>query len=341
MLARTVRTLLLGGLGLAAIAGAIPFSARAVAAQPAAKGAKASAPATGEMKTRDLRAESGGLKLRLVEKFRTGNEESWKQNGKVILLVHGATWASRCTFDPDPEHGYSLMETLADQGYDVFSVDLHGYGKSEASEEDATEAQTAWKDIDAAVEFIRSFRWVEKVHLLGYQWGSHPVLLYATQKPQKINRLVLLGARWKHVEFTGTIAPGPVRTLGQQASLLKPDDGDLDQEFVRRRAQVCRAESVQAPNGALRDLSRPSGIEPPKIKCPLLLIQGERDGSPEIVADRLNLLRDLGSREKWFVSLKGLGKYALVERNHQRFDQAVLSFLDQAAAQGSAPAAQP
>lgn len=324
--ARTCGSRFAGVVACLGLLGALAGTAGA-AGQPAKAPAK-TAPA-GELKTRDLRAESGGLKLRLVEKFRAGNEESWKQNGKVILLVHGATWASRCTFDPDPEHGYSLMETLADAGYDVFSVDLHGYGKSEASEEDASDAQSAWKDIDAAVEFIRSFRWVEKVHLLGYQWGSQPVLLYATQKPQKINRLVLLGSRWKYVDGSVNAAPGPMRTLGQQASLLKPDDGDLDQEFVRRRAQVCRSESTQAPNGALRDLTKPSPIEPGKIKSPLLLIQGERDGSPEQISDRLNLLRELGSREKWFVSLKGMGKFALIERGHQRFDQALLSFLEQ------------
>ena len=106
-------------------------------------------------------AEREGLKLKLYEKWRAGNEESWKQNGKVILLVHGATWASRCTFDPDPDHGYSMMEMLADAGYDVFAVDLHGYGRSERSDSDWTDSQSAAKDVEAAVEFIRALRWVE------------------------------------------------------------------------------------------------------------------------------------------------------------------------------------
>ena len=42
---------------------------------------------------------------------------------KVLLLIHGGTWASRCTFDPDPDHGYSMMEMLADAGYDAFALD--------------------------------------------------------------------------------------------------------------------------------------------------------------------------------------------------------------------------
>jgi pimeloyl-ACP methyl ester carboxylesterase len=110
---------------------------------------------------------------------------------------------------------------------------------------------------------------------------------------------------------------------------LKPEDGDLDPEFVRRRAQVCRAESSVAPNGALRDLSRPSTVDPSKIKMPTLIIQGERDGTPDLFADRVEFFHELGTPAKWYAYLPGLAKYAPIERIHSRFDQALLSFLDQ------------
>jgi pimeloyl-ACP methyl ester carboxylesterase len=286
-------------------------------------------PGTREIRSRELMAERDGLKLKLYEKFRVGNEESWKQNGKVILLVHGATWASRCTFDPDPEHGYSMMEMLADAGYDVFALDLHGYGKSERSDADWTDSVSASRDIEAAVEFIRALRWVERLHVLGYQWGAQPAAMYTISKPNKVARLALFGLRWRQVDKGAQPPAGPLRTLGQQASLLKPEDGDLDPEFVRRRAQVCRAESQVAPNGALRDLSRQSTIDPNKIKVPTLIIQGERDGSPDQFHDRVDFFHELGTAAKWYAYLPGLGKYAPIERTHARFDQALVSFLDQ------------
>lgn len=282
-----------------------------------------------EIKSRELLAErTDGIKLKLYEKWRAGSEESWKQNGKVILLVHGATWASKCTFDPDPEHGYSLMETLADAGYDVFAVDLHGYGRSERIDNDWTDAQSAAKDVEAAVEFIRALRWVERVHLFGYQWGAQPAALFAVQKPHKVARLALLGMRYKLTEKQGQPPVSPLRALGQQAALLKPEDGDLDPEFVRRRAQVCRAESQQAPNGAVRDLYKLSPVEPVKLKVPTLIIQGERDGSSENFGDRVQFFQELSAAAKWYTHLPGLGKYAPIERTHARFDQALISFLD-------------
>ncbi len=282
-----------------------------------------------EIRSRELMAEREGLKLKLYEKYRVGYEDTWKQNGKVILLVHGATWASRCTFDPDADHGYSMMEMLADAGFDVFALDLHGYGKSERNDADWSDSTSSVKDIEAAVEFIRALRWVERVHLFGYQWGTQPVAQFASAKPNKVARMALLGMRWKHVDYTGPAPVGSLRTLGQQAALLKPEDGDLDPEFVRRRAQVCRAESQTAPNGALRDLARMSPVEPSKIKVPTLIIQGEHDGSPEQFADRVEFFHELGTSAKWYAYLQGLAKYAPIERNHARFDQALLSFLEQ------------
>lgn len=43
--------------------------------------------------------------------------------------MHGATYPSSVTFD-FPIDGKSMMDLLAEQGFDVFAVDLLGYGKS-------------------------------------------------------------------------------------------------------------------------------------------------------------------------------------------------------------------
>jgi pimeloyl-ACP methyl ester carboxylesterase len=91
-----------------------------------------------KLKSKEHTTERGGLKLALTERWKAGEESKWKTNGKVVLLVHGATWSSRCTFDTAP--GYSLMDALAEDGWDVWAVDLHGYGASGRTELDWTEA---------------------------------------------------------------------------------------------------------------------------------------------------------------------------------------------------------
>src|SRR5579871_4744473 len=48
---------------------------------------------------------------------------------RVVLFVHGAGTPAEVAFDV-PYHDYSWMGYLAQAGYDVFSMDMTGYGRS-------------------------------------------------------------------------------------------------------------------------------------------------------------------------------------------------------------------
>ena len=48
---------------------------------------------------------------------------------RTVLIVHGATYPAHTTFDL-PIEGRSWMDYIAARGYDVYLLDLRGYGKS-------------------------------------------------------------------------------------------------------------------------------------------------------------------------------------------------------------------
>ena len=48
---------------------------------------------------------------------------------KILLFVHGATYPSETAFDL-PLNGLSWMDYIVQHGYDVYLVDVRGYGKS-------------------------------------------------------------------------------------------------------------------------------------------------------------------------------------------------------------------
>jgi pimeloyl-ACP methyl ester carboxylesterase len=48
---------------------------------------------------------------------------------KILLFVHGSTYPSEAGFDMKL-NGLSWMDYIARHGYDVYFVDLRGYGKS-------------------------------------------------------------------------------------------------------------------------------------------------------------------------------------------------------------------
>jgi pimeloyl-ACP methyl ester carboxylesterase len=142
--------------------------------------------------------------------------------GKVVLMVHGGFWPSSVAFDcPHPD--MSWMEALAREGFDVFTLDMTGHGRSalplqddplNLSPEDraklpagtlapalmdapapypyqlaTTESETA--DLDAVVDFIRELRGVDRVHLIGWSGGGIRTGTYAGRHPDKVARLII------------------------------------------------------------------------------------------------------------------------------------------------------
>src|ERR1700741_1589352 len=98
-----------------------------------------------------------GLRIYLWEKHKAGLEDSFAISGKVALLVHGGTWSGRPDFDLQIRD-YSLMDLLATNGYDVWAIDIHGYGHSDKTDKDWSGVQFAAAHIDAAVEYITKLR---------------------------------------------------------------------------------------------------------------------------------------------------------------------------------------
>ena len=79
---------------------------------------------------------------------------------KTVLYVHGATYPSETAFDLKLG-GLSWMDYIAQQGYDVYLLDVRGYGQStrppqmdKPAGESAPFAGTeeAMRDVDAVVE---------------------------------------------------------------------------------------------------------------------------------------------------------------------------------------------
>src|SRR5712675_2849109 len=80
---------------------------------------------------------------------------------RTVLYVHGATYPASTSFDL-PLDGLSWMDYLAARGYDVYLLDVRGYGRSTRPPEMADKpdahgpivrGDTAVRDIGAVVDF--------------------------------------------------------------------------------------------------------------------------------------------------------------------------------------------
>ena len=155
---------------------------------------------------------------------------------KVVLFVHGAGTPAEVSFDV-PYRDYSWMAYLAKAGYDVFSVDMTGYGRSyrppqmddkcNLSPEQQklfavhcaqtypgalTNMGSDWNDISATVDYIKKLRKVDKVNLIAWSQGGPRAGGWAAQNPAQVNKLILLAPAYNRAakgEMPALPVPGP------------------------------------------------------------------------------------------------------------------------------------
>src|SRR5216683_8274626 len=116
---------------------------------------------------------------------------------RTLLYVHGATYPSSTAFDLQLG-GMSWMDYIAARGYDVYLLDLRGYGKSTRPKEMSEDPKasppivrgdTAVKDIGTVVDFILARRNIPRLNLIGWSWGTTLMATYTTQNNAKVERL--------------------------------------------------------------------------------------------------------------------------------------------------------
>ncbi len=123
---------------------------------------------------------------------------------KTLLFIHGATYPAETSFDL-PIEGVSMMDLFAENGFDVYLVDVRSYGRStrppemdqppEANKPIAT-SEEAGADLGAAVDYILGQRGIPKLDLMGWSWGTSIAGAYTASHNDKINRFVLYAPAW-------------------------------------------------------------------------------------------------------------------------------------------------
>ncbi len=262
--------------------------------------------------------------------------------------------------------GESWMDYIAARGYDVYLLDLPGYGKSTRPKEMAEPAETIprscaatprSRNIGAVVDHILARRNIPRLNLLGWSWGTTLMATYTTQNPAKVERLALYAPVW--IRQTASLVqtgPGPLgayRTVKREQALGRwmtgvPEDKKAalipagwfdawadatfasDPEGSKMNPPVLRA-----PNGVMQDGSEFFGAgkpyyDPAKITVPTLLVVAEwdRDAPPYMGQTLFPLL--VNAPGKRFVMLAEGTHTIMMEKNRMELFKAVQGFFDEA-----------
>ena len=282
---------------------------------------------------------------------------------RTLLYVHGATYPSETAFDLRL-NGLSWMEYIAQHGYDVYLVDLRGYGRSTRPPEMDEPAEknepivrtvTAVKDVGTAVDFILKRRGVSKTNLLGWSWGTTIMGWYTAQNNHKVNRLVLYAPQWlrQTAALTDSGAKlGAYRTVGRDAAkgrwltgvpegkkadLIPPGwfEAWADATFATDPVGAKKTPPVlRAPNGVVQDTrefwsaGKPV-YDPGDIRVPTFLAHAEWDADLPSYMLHAYFAKLVNAPYKRYVEI-GEGTHTVImEKNRMQLFQAVQQFLDE------------
>ncbi len=282
---------------------------------------------------------------------------------RIVLFVHGATYPSETTFDLQLG-GLSWMDYIAQQGYDVYLMDLPGYGRSTRPPEmdQPTEANppivrtiTAVRTVGTVVDFILKRCKVAKIDLIGWSWGTSLVGMYTSQNNDKVNRLGLYAPMW--ISSPASL-PDPSAKLGayrkvtrdsawarwvsgvaedKRADLVPPGwfETWADATFASDPVGARQTPPVlRAPNGSRQDWSEFWGAgkamyDPSQIRVPTFLIHAEWDAELPSYMLQAIFTQLTHAPYKRYVEV-GEGTHSfMMEKNRMQLFQEVQHFLDE------------
>ncbi|NYZ13862.1 alpha/beta hydrolase [Azospirillum sp. RWY-5-1] len=304
-------------------------------------------------------SDTDGVQLQLINKRPVDPVEYSAE--RTLVMIHGATFPSASLFDVAVA-GASFMDVLARHGYDVWAVDVRGYGGSTRLPEMSQPpddnpplipARTAVRDLAAAVDFVRRKRGVGRVNLLGMSWGATVAGALAAEAGERFGKLVLVAPLWLSgtpLRFDSGGPIGAYRIVSprafeaawraaapeQERAGLIPE-GWFDawaEATLATDAASSAAGTIRAPSGAVLDVRQhwTAGnplYDPSAIANPVLLVCAEWD-----VDVRFDMAQDLftrltGARYKRLVEIGRATHMVLMEKNRGQAFDAVIQFLDE------------
>ena len=145
--------------------------------------AAATAASEAEIWSSDYWADKGGVKLNLWRK-RVGAPKPGEKPLPILFLVHGSSNSTRSSYDLTvPGKGeYSLMNVMAREGYDVWTMDHDGYGHSGSSGNNSDIASGV-EDLKAAMPVITKETGLQKMHMYGTSSGGIRAAAFAQAQP--------------------------------------------------------------------------------------------------------------------------------------------------------------
>ncbi|MGZ5064021.1 MAG: alpha/beta hydrolase [Usitatibacter sp.] len=278
-----------------------------------------------------------------------GGTEHWTKKGDVklflwnkkpapgvphagtIFFVHGSSMASQPTFDlavpgrPDS----SAMDWFAARGYDTWTMDNEGYGRSDKQRPQHNDISNGADDLEAGTRYVTEKTGAKQLMVYGISSGALKAALFAQRHPERVSRLALDAFVWTG-EGSPTLAERKKKLADFQAKYRRPIDrafvhgifardhpGTADDATIDAFADAILTLDDSMPTGTYVDMcSKLPLIDPLKVKAATIVMRGEYDGIAAF-DDLVEFFKRLPNADKQFAVMAGISHASFQQKNYR------------------------
>jgi pimeloyl-ACP methyl ester carboxylesterase len=216
--------------------------------------------------------------------------------GKPLLLLHG---------NQQSIVAFNQQVSVFAKKYKVIVVDTRGQGKSGEDGKRYTYDLFA-ADMNTLLDELK----IDSVNIVGWSDGGNTGLIMAMKYPRKVKCLITMGANI-FINYKDVIQPDMIKNVKNGIKLWQKDTAYENKNSVRLLKML-----LEEPRNSFKDLAA--------IKCPVLVIAGEKDDIMEvhtkgIAANIKNSQLFIASNETHYYP----------QQNAKAFNEKVLSFLEE------------
>jgi pimeloyl-ACP methyl ester carboxylesterase len=290
-----------------------------------------------------------------------GGTEHWTKKGDVklflwnkkakpgkprlgtILFVHGSSMASQPTFDlyvpgrPDS----SAMEYFAGLGYDTWTLDNEGYGRSDKDRPQNNDISNGADDLAAGSEYILGKTGEKQLLVYGISSGALKAGLFAQRHPDRVSRLALdafvwtgegsptLAERKKKLDQFKAMHRRPIDRAFVHSIFNRDHPGTADDATVEAFADAILSLDDSMPTGTYVDMcSKLPLVDPEKIQAATIVMRGQWDGIAGF-DDLVEFFKRLPNPDKQFSVMKGISHASFQQKNYYTVYHILHAFFSQ------------
>jgi len=291
----------------------------------------------------------------------TGGSEHWTKKGDIrlflwnkkpaagvqhagtVFFVHGSSMASQPTFDLQvPGRPFSsAMDWFAAQGFDTWTMDNEGYGRSDKHREINSDISNGADDLAAGTAYVLQQTGAKQLLMYGISSGALKACLFAQRHPERVAKIALDAFVWTG-EGSPTLEQRRKKLPEFQAKNRRPIDrafvhsifnrdhpGTADEATIEAFADAILTLDASMPTGTYVDMcSKLPLVDPQQVTMPTIVMRGEHDGIASM-QDLLAFFAKLGTPNKQFSVMEGISHASFQQKNYMMVYRILHAFFTQ------------